>query len=63
MPLQRDVIRAMLKLYGRDETFRFLMRYYGESEEGRYEFDRSPQRHRDLRDFVEDVLADVGGEL
>lgn len=59
MPLQRDVVRAWLRLYGAIETERLLKDYFGKSSEGQEEKQRSQHRDTPLEDFVAIIIADV----
>lgn len=63
MSLQRDVVRAIFRLYSEEEAKQFLLRYYGETEEGKKEKERSPHRDRDLYEFVALIAQDAKNEL
>ncbi len=61
MPMQRDVVKALVDLYGLEEAKRLLVDYYGQSAVGREELLRSPHRDRDVGEFVDDIINDVVG--
>jgi hypothetical protein len=64
MPLQRDVIRAMICLRGKDIVRKFMIDYYNKTLEGKREKNSSgAHRSKRTEELVDMILSDVESEM